>query len=321
MSAATAAQAPDSADLSPTSSSHDTIISPLQQESQEIFRFRDLPLELRLKIYNLLLPPRSHTIATQIPHNGFFYNTSTIPLHFISSFYPFGTSPPQDPTTQNQATYKVLNRNFRTDFPEPSLEVQILRVCRQIKEDAEPVLYGNPKTEWDFGFYFEAVDAFFSDRSEVARGFVRHVKVAREICDGMAAGTVEYAWEKFCKYIGTEMPGLRTVDLTIWSSSGSTTEFPLLGGEGEDTKEMESRWKDWGFVKGLMGLGELRRARVTWWGFDGKGQERGQGQGFGSWLARRMVGDKVVREKMVSEGVVKEGIVVLSGGGGHRGTL
>jgi hypothetical protein len=34
-----------------------------------------------------------------------------------------------------------------------------------------------------------------------------------------------------------------------------------------------------------------------------------------------MVGDKVVREKMVSEGVVKEGIVVLSGGGGYRGTL
>jgi len=320
MSAATAAQAPDSADLSPTSSSHDTTIGPLQQESQAIFRFLDLPLELRLKVYVLLLPPRSHTIATQIPHNGFFYNTSTIPLHFISSFYPFGTSPPPNPKSQNLTIYKVLNRNFRTDFPEPSLEVQILRVNRQIKEEAEPVLYGNPKTEWDLGVYLEAVDAFFGDRSEVARSFVRSVKVAREIRDGNVAGTVDYAWEKFCKYIGAEMPGLRTVDLTIWSSSGSTTEFPPLGEEGEGRKEMERKWREWGLVKGLMGLGELRRARVTWWGFDGKGQERGQGQGFDSWLARRMVGDKVVREKMVSEGVVKEGIVVLSGSG-SIGTL
>jgi hypothetical protein len=315
MSAATAAQGPDSADLSPTSSSHDTIISPLRQESQGIFRFFDLPLELRLKIYTLLLPPRSHTIATQIPPNGFFYNTSTIPLHFTSSFNPFGTSPPTNPNSQNQTTYRILNRNFRTDFPLPSLEVPILRVCRQVKEEAEPILYGNPKTEWDFGIYLEAVDPFFSDRSEAARSFVRHVKVAREIRVGNAIGIVDYAWEKFCKYVSANMRGLRTVELTIWASSGSTAEFPPLGGEGEGRKEMERLWREWGLVEGLMGVGELRRLRVTWWGFDGEGHERGQGQGFDSWLARRMVGDRVVRERMVSEGVVKEGVVVLAGGG------
>jgi hypothetical protein len=109
-----------------------------------------------------------------------------------------------NPKTQNLTTYKVLNRNFRTDFPEPSLEIQILRVCKKIKEEAEPVLYGNPGTEWDFGIYLEAVDPFFGDQSEVARGFVRRVKVAREIRDGAAPGTTNYAWEKFCKYIDTE---------------------------------------------------------------------------------------------------------------------
>lgn len=101
MSAAKTAQAPDFAHISPTSSSHDTVIYPSQQESQGMFRFLNLPLELRLKVYALLLPPRSHTIATQIPNNGFFFNTSTIPLHFISFFYPFRTSPPTNPKPQN----------------------------------------------------------------------------------------------------------------------------------------------------------------------------------------------------------------------------
>lgn len=175
------------------------------------------------------------------------------------------------------------------------------------------MLYGNPKTEWDFGIYLEAVDPFFGDRSEVARSFVRNVKVARELRDESAISTADYAWEKFCKYIDTEMQGLRTVDLTIWSNSGSTAEFPPLGGEGDGRNEMERKWREWGIVKGLMEVGELRRVKVTWWGFDGEGQERGRGQVFDSWLARRMVGDKVLREMMVSGGVVKEGVVVLAG--------
>jgi hypothetical protein len=89
-----------------------------------------------------------------------------------------------------------------------------------------------------------------------------------------------------------------------------------LGEDGEGRRKMERKWREWGIVKGLMEVGELRKARITWWGFDGEGQERGQGQVFESWLARRMVGDKVVRERMVSEAVVKEGVVVLAGARG-----
>jgi hypothetical protein len=79
------------------------------------------------------------------------------------------------------------------------------------------------------------------------------------------------------------------------------------GGEG-----MEKKWTQWEFIKGLMGNEGLKRAEVTWWGFHGEEKERGQG--FDSWLARRMVGDSVVRERMAMEGVVKEGRVVLAGG-------
>lgn len=75
---------------------------------------------------------------------------------------------------------------------------------------------------------------------------------------------------------------------------------------------MERKWKEWEFIRELMGIEGLRRAEVTWWGCQGEEKERGQG--FDSSLARRMVGDKVVRERMVMEGVVKEGRVVLAGG-------
>lgn len=140
------------------------------------------------------------------------------------------------------------------------------------------MIYGDPETEWDFGVYLEDEDPFFGDMSEVARGLVRHVKVAREIRDSAAPVITGYAWEKFCKYIGIELSGLRTVDLTIWSSSGSTAGFPLLGEDGEGRKKMEREWREWSIVKELMEVGELRKARITWWGFDGEWQERGQGQ-------------------------------------------
>jgi hypothetical protein len=308
MSAAATAQEHDDADLSPTSntSRDDTPLS----TPQGVFRFLDLPLQLRLKIYALLLPARTHTIVTQIPHNGYFYNTSTIPLHSATSFYPFGTSAPKPKPHSNLTTYKVLNRNFRTDFPDPSIYPHLLLINRQIKLEAEPVLYASPNVEWDFGICLEAVSPFFSDRSTIARQCVRYIKVAREIRDDAGSQSVDYGWEKFCTYISSSLLNLRTVDLTIWSSTRSTAGFPSSGAEGE--KEVERKWKEWEFIRELMGIEGLRRAEVTWWGCQGEEKERGQG--FDSSLARRMVGDKVVRERMVMEGVVKEGRVVLAGG-------
>ena len=290
---------------SPTSASHDT---PSQQ--QGIFPFLALPLELRLKIYAYLLPPRTHVITTQIPHNGHFYNTSTIPLHAATSFYPFGRSAPSTTSISqpraNLTTYKILNRNFRTDFPEPSIYPHLLLVCKQVKAEAEPLLYAAPGVSWDFGISIEAVGPFFGDRSQVARECVRNLKVAREIRDGgIGEKEVDYSWNRFCGFVAEELVGLRTIDLTIWSSSGGVEGFPSIDGPGE--KEVARRWREWEWIQEL--LGQERKARVTWWGFQGEGVMRGQG--FDSWLARRMVMDHVVREKMVEEGVVREGVIVL----------
>jgi hypothetical protein len=308
------------ADLRGADPSRDTTTLPRQQH-QEVFRFLDLPLELRLKIYAYILPPRTHTITTQIPHNGYFYNTATIPLHSATSFYPLNTSAPKSP--ENLTTYKVLTRNFRSDLPELTLHVQILRVCRRVKEEAEPVLYGSLGVEWEFGNSLEAVGAFWGDRSSVARVCVRSVGVAREVPDGMYGDgsvrePVDHAWEKFCRYVGEELPSLRTLNLTVWSSSGSTVSFPstdvgegIEGGGGR--KEVERKWREWEWIRGLLGIESLRKAKVTWWGFQGAEGQEGRGSGFDSWLARRMVGDRVVRDKMVREGVVIKGSVVLTG--------
>jgi hypothetical protein len=311
------------------SSSHDMAPTSSPPSKDDTFRFLDLPIELRLKIYRYLLPPRAWKISTQIPHNGYFYNTSTIPLHSVSSFYPFGTAAPSPSKNKNNlTTYKILNSNFRSEYPCSSIHPQILLLSKQIHAEALPVLYGGKGVSFDFGIHIEAALAFFSDRGKEARGSVSEVRVAREIpCvenrDGLVAKPVDDLWVTFCGFLEREMKGVRGLDLTIWSSSGSVASFPtttsLEGGrldvedqvlkEKEKELEWQIKWREWEWTRDLLRMEALRKAKVTWWGFEG------QDGGFDSWLAGRMVGDRLVRERMIREGMVVEGFVVIPGKG------
>jgi hypothetical protein len=184
--------------------------------SSEPFPFLSLPIKIRLQIYKLLLPPRTHTIVTQIPHSGFYYNTATIPIHSTQTFYSFGRTPPQ-----NLTTYKVLTTNFRSSFPSPSIYSEVLRVSRQIREEAEPVLYGGKGVEWDFGIHLEVLRAFWKDRSQIARESVKHIRIAKEIpcevnTDGRIVKSVDEKWETFCVFLGDQLPSMKILDLTIW---------------------------------------------------------------------------------------------------------
>lgn len=300
----------------------------------EVFRFLDLPVEIRLKIYAFLVPPRAHNVVTQIPHNGYFYNTATISEHSATSFYPFGRLPPNS-TQIKYTTYKVLNANFRNNYPAPSLHPEILLVSKQILAEAEPVLYGSNEAVWDFGIHQDALVAFWGDRSKVARECVRNIKMAREIpgtsqfVNGGAVA-ITPAWEKACNFITTQLPNIRTLDLTMWSSSGSTASFPSLANTtpiAPDTDDvhtlslasqadLERQWREWDWTASLLKMESLKQARVTWWGFQSTKSEGGSvhmHSGFDSWIAGRMVGDRVVRERMVRDGIVVEGVVVLSG--------
>ncbi|KAF4630355.1 hypothetical protein G7Y89_g7779 [Cudoniella acicularis] len=292
----------------------------------EIFRFLDLPLELRLKICGYLLPARTHTIVTQIPYNGYFYNTATIPAHSAQSFYPFGRTPP---SSGNLTTYKIISSNFRSSFPAPSIYPEIFRVCKQVHDEAEPVLYANNNTVFDFGMHSDALMAFMGDRSHVARACVRNVKIAKEIPnlqtnngEKIVVRGVDEKWAVLCDFLKREMPGLRALDLTVWGASGSSASLPSVpavqGGEDAEAemklkKEKEKKWREWDWTKQLLEMEALKSTKVTWWGFQSSKGEDGVAVGFDSWLAGRMVGDSLVRDRMVREGVVVEGFVVLPG--------
>src|ERR1700738_3496043 len=112
-----------------------------QNIMEQSFPFLLLPYELRLKIYALVLPSRSHTIVTQYPHNGYYYSETSMVSHSTQTLYPaqpYSSSPSLE-LQQKLTTYKLLNANFHHDFPSPSICPEILRTCRQIRNEAEPV--------------------------------------------------------------------------------------------------------------------------------------------------------------------------------------
>jgi hypothetical protein len=297
------------------------------------FPFLHLPIELRVEIYGYLLPPRRHKIVTQLPHNGYFYSTIFIPAHAGQSFYPSGLCPANKLTT-----YKVLSSNFSRSYPSKSIHTEVMRVSKQVRDEAEMVLYGSSENVWDFGTHLDACVAFWGDRGPGARKYARSLRIAREIPSSKSDWedkNVDSTWIQFCHFLKTEMTGLRTLDLTVWGDGGGLASFPvpvplLVAGmaaaaasgrdweeeaaEVEPKLEMERMWSRWDSIRDLLQMDALRTARITWWGFDSV--ESGGAKGaFDGWLAARMVGDSLVRERMVREGVVQEGVVVLSGRG------
>jgi len=73
-----------------------------------------------------------------------------------------------------------------------------------------------------------------------------------------------------------------------------------------EKQEIARKWKEWEWTRDLLSLEALRKAKITWWGFQGvKGQD-GTSR-FDSWLAGRMVGDNLVRDRMVRRALLLRG--------------
>jgi hypothetical protein len=151
---------------------------------------------------------------------------------------------------------------------------------------------------------------------------------------------VDPSWVAMCELLKSELVNLWTLDLMIWSSSGSVSLFPSsspsssasptvtadlaaldLGASGtgerhseayEQSKEEEEevkRWREWEWTYDLLQMETLRKAKITWWGFQSIG--RSGPNSFYSWIAHRMVRDQSARDRMIREGVAIEGTVVL----------
>ncbi|KAI9644590.1 hypothetical protein NHQ30_006611 [Ciborinia camelliae] len=297
-------------------SSHE-LYSPINNcptSGQSSFPFLSLPIEIRLKIYRLLFPPRHHKITTQIPRSGYYFPPTCTPLFAAQSFYPIS---PNDP--DKLTTYKILSANSHPDHPNPTIHTRILSVCRQIQEEAEEVLYGNENSIWDFGVNIEAVSPFWLDRSKGARGWVRNLKIAREIPTTEWIGG-DGLWEDVCKFMTREFADLRCLDLTVWGDA--TVEHhveglfisrilplqPIDDLEKEYAqRRMETDPCEWGKLPEHKGL---RRAKVTWWGFRGEVK---------SFLAKWMLENRLLTEEMVREGEIVQGVVLWNGNGKENG--
>ncbi|KAF5867547.1 uncharacterized protein Bfra_010522 [Botrytis fragariae] len=306
-------------------SSHDfsSPINNINSMANPSFPFLSLPIEIRLKIYLLLLPPRHHKITTQIPHNGYYFPPKCLPLCAAQSFYPISPDTPERLTT-----YKVLSANSHTDHPNPSIHTRILSVCKQTKLEAEEVLYGNGNSIWDFGMHIEAVQPFWTDRSQGARRWAQNLKIAREVLelgvDASAGASVDMVWGNFCRFITCELLGLKNLDLTVWGNpwveeSLNSSEVIEMGDEmsldGDDVREvrksaMKSRemWtlRDREYMKELLAHEGLRSAKVTCWGFREEVKS--------SW-AKWMLESRSLMEEMVREGEVVQDVLVWNGGG------
>ena len=240
-----------------------------EEESQQIFHFMLLPFELRLKIYGYLLPPRRHIIVNQTPYTGYFYNTLSLP----ASSYPFGRSP-----SPALIGYRVLSQNQHRRFPSATIFPAILRTCKKVRDEAEPVLYAGKHVEWDFGIHLAAATTFWKERSQFARDSVRTLRIAKEVpCirDGeRGLGVVDTRWKDFCSFVSKSLPNIQVLDLTIWSSSGSIAGFPAFlistgeTGEKQPNESLVNGLSCWLWTHKLLLLENLRELKVTTWDFE-----------------------------------------------------
>jgi hypothetical protein len=312
-------------------------------EKEQSFPFLSLPFELRLKIYALVLPSRTYTVVTQYPHNGYYYSGTIMISQSTQTLYPAQpySRPPPPEIKQKLTTYKLLNANFHHDFPNPSICPEILRTCKQIMNEAEPVMYG-AEAVFDFGVYVDAIVPFLKDRSALARKAIRHISIAKEIPvmssvadsgderlqDSKQAGgeVVDVLWSSTTAFLRDQCVGLRIVDLTLWAENGGLVEetLPTAIGSTPGVRDMEDEsdnekvlhaaedgkvWRQWEWTRALLKVEALRHVKVTWWGFASNAGEAK----FDSWLGRRMVADKLVRDRMVYEGRIVEGVTVVPG--------
>ncbi|KAL2066982.1 hypothetical protein VTL71DRAFT_1406 [Oculimacula yallundae] len=348
--------------LSTPATSHDTTpttsITKIQINDAEsftnepIFPLLSLPLELRLKIYTYILPPRHHKIVTSIPPTNYFYNTSSIPNQ---TTYPFGRSSPSSLSNSLSTPYKVLTKNTHPSYPHASITPSLLLACRQIHSEAEPLLYNNNASIWDFGVHVDALRAFWGERSKIARASVRSLRIGFEVpvfapgalderVAGEMLGRKAIAWEKMLSFVKGEMGGLRELDLLLWCSDGSERGFPEMVdssisddeftstrsgeilSEREITEalerrarfEKERRWREWEWTEDLLSIPSLRQTRITCWSalpptIDDEASFGVTVPKFDSWVAGRMIADGMLREKMVKEGVVVSEEVVILG--------
>lgn len=168
--------------------------------------FLDLPIEIRLQIYSLLVLPR--TSGELLPHDKvasstqdyFDYEKKKVgtdkgitedllhPTLLLRTVDPtrYTASYPQDPR-HARSSYSVRADRFRARCMEttyhcvnnPHLEgnLSIMRVSKQVHAEAAEVLYGY--YTFDFDTHIEAIIPFLSDLTPFSRSCIKSIRIVK----------------------------------------------------------------------------------------------------------------------------------------------
>ena len=171
-----------------------------------------LPLEIRLKIYDLLLINRSTTPQPAL-----------IPITFSAKTW--NCSPLQgchSPVSRlrKQILHSSDNSDLSTGplprftFTRPgALHPNLLYVCRQIHIEALQVLYG--ANVFDLSGSASAAKAFLSSLSPRARGAIRKIRLGRY------GDSADQEWAIACGYVAASLPNLRLLCIVASGSMQS----------------------------------------------------------------------------------------------------
>ncbi|KAL8995294.1 MAG: hypothetical protein Q9169_004938 [Polycauliona sp. 2 TL-2023] len=218
------------------------------------FPFLRLPAEIRTNVYQLLLAPDADGL---IP-----IRTEAPKIHKARNAV----------LNRRRTRYRVISDRVRSHNSETSytgykpsgIETNILRVCRQIHEEACHTLYS--ENTFDFDIDIESLMPFFSDLTTTAQASVRSVRLVKRAlpyCNDFD----RCEWRSACRFLATHTK-LRHVTLAIvggrprpvWGAPVGHWDSHEPWDIGDFSHIIQSERMDW--ARELMSIKNLRTLKV-----------------------------------------------------------
>ena len=172
---------------------------PVPNSSSEPSRFLALPIEIRLEIYRLVCGEQIRAFLKPLPQKRNGHRPFLIP-----------------------GSTSALRRYNKSG--------QICRACKQIDDEARPILYSTTDLHLRFARREFCLPTVFDE----CFGNAEYIR--RIVYDILAA---ELSWDSFCLFVAQEWRGIEVLEIrfnfnTLWSSDWTIKQKLLLESEGRD---------------------------------------------------------------------------------------
>ncbi|KAJ2901982.1 hypothetical protein MKZ38_001123 [Zalerion maritima] len=158
-----------------------------------------LPPEIRLQIYDYLLPDNKEDRCLSIRH--YITKPTTVESKRRSKYHVITAIQRRYMRT----TYHLVASSDSPMFP------QIISVCKKVYDEASHFLYS--RHSFDFGLDIEAVGPFLSDLSPSTRQLIPEIRVRKRAPNPFLQSD-NAAWDKMCGALA-EMGGLQTLAIVV----------------------------------------------------------------------------------------------------------